>query len=231
MAKSDLKIDWATHASAKYACENWHYSKSVPVSPLVKVGVWECNKFIGVVIFSRGASSNLLSPYGLKINEGAELTRVALNKHSSHVSRIIKLALMFLKKNNVSLRLIVSFADPEYGHHGGVYQAGNWIYCGDTAKGKEFWKDGKRLHSRQVSEKGWNIQQGVQRRTAKPSECVVKNTSGKHRYLMPLDNAMHEQIKHLAKPYPKREKQAMTGDQPEQRRGSTDLHAPKIKAA
>jgi hypothetical protein len=40
--KVDLKLDWATHAAAKYACENWHYSKCSP-SPLtkpVKIGVW-----------------------------------------------------------------------------------------------------------------------------------------------------------------------------------------------
>jgi len=89
MAKSDLKIDWATHAAVKYACENWHYSKSVPVPPLVKVGVWENRKYVGCVIFSRGANSNLLKPYGMSQSEGCELTRVALTSHAVEVSRII----------------------------------------------------------------------------------------------------------------------------------------------
>jgi hypothetical protein len=200
----DLKIDWATHEAAKYACENWHYSKSIPVPPLFKVGVWEDSKFIGVVIFSRGASSNLLKPYGLNQTEGCELTRVALNKHKSKVSKIIKIALAFLKKNNKKLRLVVSFADPQYGHHGGIYQAGNWIYASTTAPSKEFWKDGKRLHSRQVSEKGFNIQQGCKRKTVKPSQCKIIKTEGKHRYLMPLDKHMRKKIMCLAKPYPKR---------------------------
>lgn len=227
MSKCDLKIDWATHKAAKYACANWHYSKSVPVPPLVKVGVWENNTYIGVVLFSRGASSNLLKPYRLTTTEGCELTRVALNKHETPVTRIIRLSIMFLKKNSPDLRLVVSFADPQYGHHGGIYQGGNWVYCGDTAKGAEYWHSGKRLHSRQVSEKGWNIQQGVKRKTVKPSECSVIKTAGKHRYLMPLDKEMKEQIAPLAKPYPKREKQAMAVPTA-QRRGSTDPHAPKI---
>lgn len=107
------------------------------------------------------------------------------------------------------MRLIVSFADPQYGHHGGVYQAGNWIYCGDTAAGVEYWHNGKRLHSRQVSEKGWNIQQGQQRKTVKPSECRIVKTVGKHRYLMPLDEQMKNKVIKLAKPYPKRMKQAI----------------------
>jgi hypothetical protein len=28
--KPELKIDWASHEAAKYACENWHYSKCLP---------------------------------------------------------------------------------------------------------------------------------------------------------------------------------------------------------
>lgn len=51
-----LIVDWSTHKSVKYACENWHYSKSVPVPPLVKIGAWEDSQFIGVIVFSRGAT-------------------------------------------------------------------------------------------------------------------------------------------------------------------------------
>ena len=234
MSKADLRVDWATHEAARYACEHWHYSKSVPVPPLVKVGVWENEKYIGVVIFSRGASSNLMKPYGLGQDEGAELTRVALCAHKSPVSRIVKIAMLFLKKANTNLRLVVSFADPHYGHHGGIYQAGNWIYVGDTQSGVEYWHNSKRLHSRQVSEKGWNIQQGKKRKTVKPSDCKVVRTRGKHRYIMPLDDAMRAQILPLAKPYPKRTMQAHAPEassdalhNPVQRgQGSTDPGAP-----
>lgn len=205
LCKEILRIDWATQEAAKYACQNWHYSKSVPVPPLVKVGAWENGNFIGVVLFSRGASSNLLTPYGLRQDQGCELTRVALTKHQTPVSRIIKLAIKFLKKSNQDLRLIVSFADPEQGHIGGIYQAGNWIYAGRTAPSIEYYYKGKRLHPRQVSEKGWNIQQGVKRKTAKPSECIIKKTAGKYRYLMPLDKQMQKQLQKISLTYPKRE--------------------------
>lgn len=202
--KVNLKIDWASHEAALYACKNWHYSKSVPVPPLVKIGVWENDCFVGVVIFSRGASSNLLKPYGLRQTQGCELTRVALQEHETPVSKIIALAIRFLKNKSKYLRLIVSFADPTYGHHGGIYQAGNWIYVGDTSTGVEYWHKGRRLHSRQVSEKGWNIQQGKRRKTIKPSDCIIKRTAGKHRYIMPLDPEMRAKVLPLSKPYPKR---------------------------
>lgn len=232
MPKHDLRIDWATHQAAKYACENWHYSKSVPVPPLVKVGVWESDEFIGVILFSRGATPTLLNPFGLSQTEGCELTRVALNKHKSPVSRIVRLAIAFLKKKSPGLRLIVSFADPSEGHYGGIYQAGNWIYAGQSSPSTEFiGPDGKRIHARMVKKKGWTTVQGVKRKVLTPSQCVPIKKPGKHRYLMPLDNAMMAVIQPLSRPYPKREKQAMGGDQPSQRRGSADPHAPLSEAA
>ena len=39
--KPKLKIDWATHKAAKYACQNWHYSKSMPFGKMVKIAVYE----------------------------------------------------------------------------------------------------------------------------------------------------------------------------------------------
>lgn len=227
MTKVELRVDWATHAAAKYACENWHYSKSVPVPPLVKVGVWEDGKFVGVVIFSRGANNNLLKPFGLTQTEGCELTRIAMTAHESPVSRVVRLAIQFLKRNSPDLRLIVSFADPGEGHHGGVYQAGNWIYTGQQPSSVEYiGPDGRKWHGRMVKKKGWTTVQGKRRRTLTPDQCTPISKPGKHRYLMPLDDAMREQIAPLAKPYPKRAKQATTDDQSAGRQGSTDPHAP-----
>ena len=67
-----LKIDWATHEAAKYACEKWHYSGCLPVGKLVKVGAWEDKKFIGVVLFGRGANYNMVKGYGLGQDQGCE---------------------------------------------------------------------------------------------------------------------------------------------------------------
>ena len=50
----------------------------------------------------------------------------------------------------------------------------------------------------------------------------------KYKYFMPLDDEIRKQIEPLRKPYPRRPKQAMTGDQPEQREGSAHPDAPTI---
>lgn len=218
MSKADLRIDWATHEAAKYAVETWHYSRVLPVPPLVKVGAWEDRKFIGVVIFSRGATPALMNPFGLSQTEGCELTRVALKKHRSPVSRIIRLAIRFLKKNSPELRLIVSFADPSEGHHGGIYQAGNWIYSGRSSSSVEYLgPDGKRWHARMIKKQGWTTVQGKRRKTLTPDQCTLVRKPGKHRYLMPLDAEMRERILPMSKPYPKRVRSDTSdtpGDQP-----------------
>ena len=224
MGKADLRIDWATHAAAKYACVNWHYSKCLPVGKLVKVGAWEKGKFIGVVIFGRGATPNLGMPYSLGQDECVELVRIALTKHENAVSRIASLAMNFLHKANSNLRMIVSFADQSQGHHGGIYQAGNWVYNGQGSAAKFYMILGKLTHPRSIGAKG--LVQNIHGARKIDINATVVEVPGKHRYLMPLDDAMRAQIAPLAKPYPKRVKQATTDDQSAGRRGSTDPHAP-----
>jgi hypothetical protein len=224
MGKADLRIDWATHAAAKYACDHWHYSGCMPSGKLVKIGAWEDRRFVGVVLFGRGATPNLGRPYQLAQDKCVELARIALTKHAAPVSRITALALMFLKKSNPSLRLAVSFADQSQGHHGGIYQAGNWIYTGASNPEKFYMIKGKLTHRRSIGGKG--LVQNIEGARRLDPEAKAVDVPGKHRYLMPLDAAMRAQIQPLSKPYPKRVKQAMAGVQPEQRRGSTDPHAP-----
>lgn len=112
---STLKLDFCDSKACQFAVEKWHYSGSLPPPPRVSFGVWEDGLFRGVVIFARGASSNLLKPYGLRTTEGAELVRVALQKHDAPVSRILSIAVRLLKKQCPGLRLLVRFAEPAEG--------------------------------------------------------------------------------------------------------------------
>ncbi len=199
--KTQLKIDWATHEAAKYACENWHYSKTIPKSKLVKIGAWENGKFIGVLIFSYGATPELVKPYGCTMQEGCELTRIALTKHVSPVSRILSIALKFLKKHCPGLKVIVSFADTNQGHHGGIYQATNWVYTGKSA-GCFFYrhkKTGKIYHPRNVS---MNLK--LSGKTIRPTECEKFWQDGKHRYVLSLNDTIKKMLMEKQKPYPKR---------------------------
>jgi hypothetical protein len=197
--KPKLKLDWCTHKAARYAVEHWHYSRRMPKSKLVKIGVWEDDVFIGVVIFGSGATPDLLNPYNLSQTEGAELVRVALKNHISPVSQIISRAIRLLKSQFPELKLIVSFADPVQKHLGIIYQAGNWIFNGESSG---YWgfidKNGKEWHPRNV----WVNKKGPSKVIHK-SQCEKIYKPGKYRYLYPLNKKIRKQIIKLAKPYPK----------------------------
>jgi hypothetical protein len=199
---STLKIDWATHEAAKYAVENWHYSKTLPVGKMARVGAWEDGRFVGVVIFAWGMNKDLGTPYRLKLGQCAELVRVALTRHQSEVSKILAIAIRFLKKQSSGLRLLVSFADPSEGHHGGIYQANGWQYTGTSPQSFEWVLNGKRLNRRAYT--GQQFGGGKSSVAGIPKGSIKRKVLGKHRYLMPLDNEMRKQILPLAKPYPKR---------------------------
>lgn len=209
MNKTDLRIDWATHDAAKYACTNWHYSGCIPKSKLSKVGVWENGLFVGVVIYGCGATPNLGKPYGLPQNHCIELVRIALNNHQTTVSRIVAIANKWMHRANPNLRLIVSFADTSQGHHGGIYQAGNWIYSGQGNAAKFYMIHGKLTHPRTLGSAG--LTQNINGARKRDPNATVVNVPGKHRYLMPLDNEMRKRILPLAKPYPKRVTSADSG--------------------
>ena len=191
-----LYLDWCSHEAAKYAVEHWHYSRTIPTGKLAKVGVWEDGAFIGAVIFGVGATRTLVKAYGLRPEQGCELVRIALRRHTASVTRIVAIALRMLHKAFPGLLLVVSFADPEQGHIGGIYQAGNWIHTGRSASAVEYIYLGKRWQGRSFRHrhKGMEHHPDVQR---------IKGSS-KYRYLMPLDDTLRAQMEKLRKPYPKR---------------------------
>lgn len=188
-----LRLDWCSYQAARFAVTHWHYSKSLPASKRVCVGVWEHDRFIGAIIFSRGANNNLHKPYHLQMTEISELTRVALNNHQSPVSKIVSIAIRMLRQQSPNLRLLVSYADPAYGHVGSIYQAMGWVYAGTVECTPKYLLNGRWVHARQANSVRGSVI-GLEH----------QEVPDKHKYLYPLDAAMREQITPLAKPYPKK---------------------------
>lgn len=219
LLRPDLRLDWCSHTAAKYSVARWHYSQSLSSGKNVYIGVWEDGEFIGTVVFGLGSGNATNGErFGLsRCGQVAELTRVALsNDHRSEVSRIVGIAIRMLKKQSPGLRLVISFADPAQGHHGGIYQAGNWIFAGKTAADVEYRINGKWHHHRTATA----------RMTAKG--LPARKLPAKFRYLMPLDGTMRKTVEAMAQTYPKRAKQAMAATHAAQRRGGTDRHAPNL---
>lgn len=200
---TSLRVAFCSHDAAKFAVERWHYSGCLPTGKLVKVGVWEDDEFVGVVLFSRGASPWLGVAYDLDHVEICELTRIAMRRHSTPVSKVVAEALALLRDQSPELRLVVSFADPSEGHHGGIYQAGNWIYTGRSNEVVENFVRGK-----------WRHVRGSYHEAKAAGGVPTRTRPGKHRYLMPLDRAMRRRLLPSALPYPRPAVEVSDGETP-----------------
>jgi hypothetical protein len=202
MSKPDVKLDWCSHAAAKYAVERWHYSACLPASKSVYIGVWESRRFVGAVIFSQGANYLAVNKLAGQL-EACELTRVALKKsHATPVTKIIAIAIRMLQQTNPGLQLVYSYADPMQNHHGGIYQGGNWIYVGVGSTSRQYRYRGKWVHARTITGANFGCPKALSNDALKTLPC--RKVTGKHKYLYPLNAAMRKQIEPLRKPYPKR---------------------------
>jgi hypothetical protein len=201
-SKPKLLIDFCDSKAAKYACENWHYSKCMPIGKMITIGIWEDEKFIGVIIFSRGACPWLGSQFSLDMTQLCELTRVAIKKgHFFQTSKYLGLAIKILKKRLNKLELIFSYADSRQNHHGGIYQATNWIYLGLSKlenTGYEYFTNDKWTHERAILSKYGSHTNALK---LNPS-LKFRKKSNKHKYILPLINK--EKYIKLNKKYPKR---------------------------
>ena len=204
----NLRLDWCDHKAAKYACEKWHYSKTIPKGAGNYIGVWEEGEFIGAIIFGFSISPSVGMTYGLTQFEISELRRVALKSHKAPVSKLISIAIRFFRKHNPGVKMLVSYADTLQNHHGGIYQAGNWVYVGGSAAMRQFKIGGKwRNDTHAYNEK-------------KHLSTDSRTVPSKHKYLYPLTDEMRTRIAPLRKPYPKRASVVQSAERPANQPGA-----------
>ena len=155
VAKPKLLIAPIDYKGAKFACENFHYSKTIPAGKAFMLGVWENDKYIGCVVYSRGANCHMSKYFGLPTNQISELSRVALREHKTAVSKILSISLKLLRKHCPDLKLIFSYSDiTNQGHQGGIYRADNWTLLNKSVSKSGHVKfAGKIVHYRSINAK------------------------------------------------------------------------------
>ena len=133
----------------------WHYSHSIAgLTNSYCFGMYYKDELIGAMIYGRMAmkgqsvkywDDNVLNAYkrGLISYQDAdstvlELRRLACiddtcrNAESYFIGQTIK----WLKRNVPMVRIIISYADEQFGHHGIIYKAANFKHVGMTAPGR-----------------------------------------------------------------------------------------------
>jgi hypothetical protein len=206
----NVRLDFCSLEAATFAVRCWHYTKSMPASRRVCIGVWEQGAFIGAIVFSRGNTPNIGTPYGLTQAQVCELTRVALREHVTPTSRLLAIAVRLLRRQSPALRLLVSYADPAHGHVGTLYQAAGWWHLGTTHRECLLRVHGRLVHPRTTGSKFGHRGIAWLRQHVDPhAERLI--VPEKFKYGLPLDDDMRARLLPLVRPYPKRERSADSG--------------------
>jgi hypothetical protein len=115
------------HLADQLRCR--HYLRSVPTRPVMYFG-----HDGAVVCFAVPANPQISRHLLGKPNAVAELARLyAPDGHAPNLlTETLSLALAELRRRHPGYEAVVSYADPEAGHSGGVYRAASWIALGQS---------------------------------------------------------------------------------------------------
>lgn len=186
------KIKLCDRKEIKEFVETWHYSKSINglMSDYCFKLVDETGVIKGAMIYGKMAMAGQYKKYGEKHNV-IELRRLCCVDQTpkNAESYFIGSTLRWLKKNT-NIKIVVSYADPEYGHGGTIYKASNFELVGKTSKGRVILWNGKKYHDKTIRTKykgelkpfAKEVKQALER-----GEAQYKPTEGKYIYVYRLE--------------------------------------------
>ena len=102
--------------------------------------------------------------------------------------------------------IIVSYADPNNGHHGYIYQAINWLYTGESSAHDDTFINGQLLHQKTVFNQ--DNTNSIDVLKSMGLDVRLEKTQPKHRYFFFCGDKrqvkeLRAQIKYPTEPYPK----------------------------
>jgi hypothetical protein len=168
--------------------ERWHYSKSINgIMSNYCFKLMNGEKMIGAMIYGKLAMANAWKKYGKKEDDVIELRRLCCiddtpkNTESYFIGRTLRWL-----KQNTDIKIVVSYADPEYGHSGIIYKASNFSLIGQSSKGRVIMWNGKKYHDKAIRTKykgelkpfAQKIKQALDSK-----EAFYKKTCGKNIYI------------------------------------------------
>jgi hypothetical protein len=147
---------------------------------------------IGCLTYGHPVSNRTVASItdGLELDEVLELTRlVALDGYGKNLeSFVIAQSFDWLKKNAPEVKVLVSYADPEQSHTGGIYRATNWLYqgCGYSKLMPDYSirisEDELWTHSRTVGSR-WGNKSVANLAKSIGQTFYRKEETAKHRYI------------------------------------------------
>lgn len=191
MKVKDMVVRHVTRSDIKDFIEKNHYSKSINgcISDYC-FALFYKEEMIGAMFYGRMAMANQWRRFADKDKDVIELRRLCCiddtpkNTESFFIAKTIKWI-----KNNTDIKIIVSYADQEYGHTGVIYKASNFEYLGKRAGAKVIIFNGKQYHDKAIRTKYKGKLKPFATRIKKALEdgiAYYKETEGKHCYVYRL---------------------------------------------
>lgn len=192
MALEGYTVRKAERKSITDFIEKNHYSKSINgcIADFCYSLHNPSGEIVGAMFFGRMAMAGQWKKYGSEESEVIELRRLCCidetprNAESFFIGRSIKML-----KKEWGGKVIVSYADAEYGHSGVIYKATNFKYKGLSKGAKVIIYQGKKYHDKTIRTKYKDQLKpfAVKIKSALDSgEAVYANTKGKHVFVMEL---------------------------------------------
>jgi hypothetical protein len=139
----------------KQVIEDNHYSESINgVHSVYSFKLCRDGQIIGGMIYGGLGMANAWKKYASKPEDVIELRRLAIiddtpkNSESFFIARTLK----WLRKNT-QVKIVVSYADANYGHNGTIYKASNFNMIGMTSAGRVIMWQGKKYHDKAIRTK------------------------------------------------------------------------------
>jgi hypothetical protein len=198
-------------SDAKPIIVNNHYSHKW-TSCRFAYGIYYDGKIIGCVVYGppvgRQVTTSITKTIQFKRDEILELTRlwIADGYGTNIESYCIGQTFKYLRE--LGIRVLISYADPNVGHLGKIYQATNWLYQGDRTmlvKPCKLTVNGETLHYRTAVARYGSVKDNVLKEI--DPHYTREESLRKHRYLYILNKrerqAIIDDLKHPIKEYVK----------------------------
>ena len=161
----------------------------------------EDDNLVGVVLYGNPTAPTTIDICGKENRQNVvELTRLWL---SDSCPRNSESFLISNSMKQLSHKIVVSFADPDYDHVGYVYQATNFLYTGRSGRGgKVISIKNSKIHNKTLWKQYGTAAKIREVFGAENVEYIPYTT--KHRYVYIRDKRLLSSLKYDIMPYPKK---------------------------
>ena len=207
-----LKMKVINEFTALEYIRDYHYSGNTS-SPTLAFGHYYKDYLVNVILYK--APTGRLMAQQVMVGGSSENTWELIRmvsyepKPKNLESYCIGNTLRYIKKTYPNIKIIISYADNNMGHHGYVYQASNFHYYGQSRPDKEWYIDGKRIHTRTVVNQYGTMSIDELKPLLKDRLVIKEQTKTKSRYFYILAQnkkdrrCIQKKIKVEVLPYPK----------------------------